>query len=92
MPDDDKAQARDDIVKAPSSLAPGYHIDAKPSTDYCGNYTEELTISGHILGTESQYINGTLYKGNCEIDTIGRMDALVKGMGSKHIPYKVLVS
>ena len=33
-----------------------------------------------------------LNEGNCEIDTIDRMDALVKGMGNKRIPYKTLVS
>ncbi|MCY3853504.1 MAG: IS1595 family transposase [Gammaproteobacteria bacterium] len=33
-----------------------------------------------------------LNEGNCEIDTIDRMDSLVKGMGGKRIPYKVLVS
>lgn len=33
-----------------------------------------------------------LNDGSCEVDTIDRMESLVKGMGNRRIPYKVLVS
>lgn len=48
------------------------------SVKHCGRYVNEFTFR--------------LNEGNCEIDTIDRLDALGKGMGNKRIPYKVLVS
>ena len=42
-----------------------------------------------------RYINEFAFRlneGNCEVNTIDRMEALVVGFGGKRIPYKVLVS
>ena len=43
----------------------------------------------------SRYVDEVTFRlneGNCEIDTIDRMESLVKGMGGKRLPYAELVS
>ncbi len=42
-----------------------------------------------------RYVDGFTFRlnqGNCDIDTMDRMDAFAKGIGGKRIPYRELVS
>ena len=48
------------------------------SMKYCQRYVDEFAFR--------------LNQGNVEVDTIDRMEAFVKGMGDKCVPYRELVA